>query len=180
MIEGTGDLLRTRAQPHKMLAMSKLVRLTALVCLLFTLATGQAAVPSEQAKPPAEPAKIRIAVSPDRVPVGGSAEVTLQLAPKAGIKINRYPKIKLVVPEQPGLTKQAEAAIGNDRPPPPGKIEANYYDTVDPVTLRIELDREVSRGVHEFDGRLVYYYCVKKSGFCAPARVNVKIPVQVE
>jgi hypothetical protein len=154
--------------------------LTVLFCLLFAVATGQAAVPSEQAKPPAEPAKIRIAVSPESVPVGGSAEIRLQLAPKSGIKINRYPKIKLVLPEQPGLAKPAEAAIGNDGPPPPGKSEANYYETVDPVTLRIELDPTLSSGAHEFDGRLVYYYCVTKSGFCAPKRVNVKIPLQVQ
>ena len=47
-----------------------------------------------------------------RLESSSGLEVTLRLAPKSGIRINRYPKIKLTVPEASGLVGEAEAAIG--------------------------------------------------------------------
>jgi hypothetical protein len=171
--------LRTGEQLRKMPAMNKLIRLFALPCVLLLAAATVAGVPSQQAKPPAEPAKIMISVSPSEIPAGGLAKVTLQLAPKPGIVINRYPKMKLAVPEQDGLSGGAEVAIGNDGPPPVGQEESNYFETVDPLELQLELAKNIKSGSHQFQAHLVYFYCVKKSGFCAPARVNVIIPVQV-
>jgi hypothetical protein len=84
------------------------------------------------------------------------------------------------VPEQAGRAAKAEVAIGDDAPPPPDQEGGNYFATVDPLKLELQLDARVDPGNHEFDAKLVYFYCVKKSGFCAPARVAVKIPVTVE
>ena len=112
-----------------------------MVCfLLLALAGGafvRAAPPSSA--PPKEPARIEITVSPESVSPGGSADVTLRLTPKSGIRINRYPKIKLTVSEQEGLRGDAEVAIGDDAPPPPEHKGGNYFETVDPVRLRIDL-----------------------------------------
>jgi hypothetical protein len=130
-------------------------------------------------KPPAEPAKIHIEVSPEEVAPGGRATVTLQLHPIDGIKINRYPKIKLVIPDQPLLGSPSELQIGNDAPPPPESADDNYFKTVDPLELNLQIDDDASAGKHEIEGKLTYFYCVIASGFCAPARVPVKIPVVI-
>jgi len=157
--------------------MSKLIRLALAVCVLpFAGGPVSAAVPSG---PPAEPARIEIAVAPESVAPGGQAEVTLRLTAKDGIRINRYPKIKLVVPKAPALAGEAEVSLGNDGPPPAGKIEANYFDAIDPLLLKLDIDSKARSGLHEIEGKLVYYYCVKASGFCAPARRDVKIPIRV-
>jgi hypothetical protein len=164
-----------------MRVMSNLIRNISAILLPVALAAGAYALAAPPSSgPPKEPAKIEITVSPDAVSPGDSAEVTLRLTPKSGIEINRYPKIKLTVPEQDGLGGEAEVSIGDDAPPPPDHKGGNYFETVDPVKLEIDLAAGAKRGEHEFDGRLVYFYCVKKSGFCAPARVNVKIPVTVQ
>jgi len=131
-------------------------------------------------KPPAKPADIDISVAPGSVKPGGTAEVTLMLDPIEGVKINRYPKIKLQVPGQDGLVLQSEAAVGNDAPPPPGKSKANYFDVLDPVVLSLKLDESAEKGEHEIDAKLTYFVCVPASGFCAPKRVAVKIPVDVK
>jgi hypothetical protein len=99
--------------------------------------------------------------------------------PNAGIKINKYPKIKLAVAEQPGLVAPAEGTVGAAAPPPPEDLESNYFKTVDPVSLSLKLDAKAAPGRHEIPARLTYFYCVAASGYCAPARVNVKIPVEV-
>jgi hypothetical protein len=145
---------------------------------LLALALPAAAV-AGPVKPPAVPAKIQIAVSPEGVAPGGQASVTVQLRPIDGIKINRYPKIKLEVPEQPLLGSSSELQIGNDAPPPPESADDNYFDEVDPLELSLEIDDDATAGEHEVEGKLTYYYCVIASGFCAPARVQVKIPVVV-
>ena len=131
------------------------------------------------ADPPKEPAHLAISVSPDTVAPGGAARVTLRIQPKDGVKINRYPKIKLQVPEQEGLAEASSAEIGNDRPPPPDQMDTNYYKVVDPVEIDLKLADGVSAGRHELDARITYFYCVTASGFCAPARLPIKIPVVV-
>jgi hypothetical protein len=130
-------------------------------------------------KPPEKPAEIAIGVSPERVAPGGTAEVTLTLEPIDGVKINRYPKIKLRVPAHEVLAGEAEAAIGNDKPPPPGQ-KTNYWDEVDPLKLTLTLAEAAPPGSHEVQGKLVYYFCVPASGFCAPKRVPVTIPIVIE
>jgi hypothetical protein len=160
-------------------AMSDLYRLTRTVPLLLVIAGGVALAAVQAPGIPAEPARIDISVSPESLSAGGEAEVTLRLTPKSGIRINRYPKIKLSVTGVDGLCGMAEAALGNDTPPPAGQMESNYFDIVDPLQLRLPIDGKARAGGHVVEGQLVYFYCVKKSGFCAPARLSVKIPLQI-
>ena len=103
----------------------------------------------------------------------------MQLTPIEGVKINRYPKIKLKVPAHSGLVEAGEAAVGNSAPPPPDKLDQNYFDVVEPLELLLNLDEAAPRGKHEIQGKLSYAYCVIASGYCAPVRVPVNIPVEI-
>ena len=64
-------------------------------------------------------------------------------------------------------------------PPLPDQLEANYFKTVDPVKLKLHLDGAASKGAHEVQARLTYFYCVASSGYCAPEKVELKVPVVV-
>ena len=128
---------------------------------------------------PARPARVDVSVAPKAVAAGDRARVTVKLVPMAGIKINRYPKIKLSVPKVEGIVLPAEVSVGNPSPPPPDELEANYFKVVDPIEVDLHLDPEAPEGRHEIRGQLKYFYCVISSGYCAPARVQVKIPVTV-
>ena len=130
-------------------------------------------------KPPEHPAKITVDVTPHAVTPGGEAEVTLKLDPIDGVKINRYPKIKLRVPTQERLVAETEASIGSSTPPPPDK-KTNYWDRVDPLIVKLTLDEAATIGNHEIAAKLTYYFCVPASGFCAPKRVPIKIPIVIE
>ena len=134
--------------------------------------------PAGPTRPPKNPADITIEVAPEGVAAGGQAEVTVTIVPRAGIKIARYPQIKLAVKAQEGLVGEAEARIGSKKPPPPDKLADNYWKDVDPVRLTLTLDEAVASGTHDVEGKLTYYFCVS-GDFCAPARVPVKIPVSV-
>ena len=114
--------------------MNSLLRLTRS-SPLFLLAAGGIALAAVPSGPPAEPARVTISVSPESVSAGGQAEITLKLAPKSGIRINRYPKIKLTVPEVEGVVQSAEATLGNPKPPPIDNPESNYFKAPEPLEL---------------------------------------------
>lgn len=133
----------------------------------------------EMPKPPKEPAKVAISVAPETAAPGGAVDVVLTLSPKKGIKINQYPKIKLTVPAQDGLVAAAEASVGNDAPPAADDLDSNYFKKVTPLKLTLPVDEGAAAGEHEASGKLRYFYCVTASGFCAPAKVDVKIPIRV-
>ena len=133
----------------------------------------------ETAKPVKEPAKIAITASPDVVTAGSESVVTLKLTPVAGIKINRYPKVQLKVPALSGVVEASSVSIGDAEPPPPDKLEGNYFKTVDPLELKLPIAAGAKAGEHKVPAQLVYYYCVAASGFCAPAKVPVTIPITV-
>jgi hypothetical protein len=164
-------------------AMNHLNRIRHLWILPFAALVswaGPAAVAADT-RPPKEPARIAISVSPESLAAGGTATVTVKLEPKDGIKINRYPRIKLVVPEQDAVAAESSASVGNDAPPPPEKLAtgANYYDEVDLLELELPISGSAASGKHDIEGKLTYFYCVTASGMCAPARVPVSIPVEV-
>jgi hypothetical protein len=155
--------------------MNHLPRLLAVALLALPAGASVLAGP----KPPAKPAEVSVEVAPQAVAPGGVATAVVRLTPKDGIRINRYPQIKVSVAEQ-DLVAEAKAAVGNTTPPPPdADPEANYYDEVDPVRIDLSVSEGAASGSHEIQGKLTYFYCVKASGFCAPKRTSISIPVHV-
>jgi hypothetical protein len=153
--------------------------LPAAVLVLFASACGATASAGSSATPVKEPAKIAVTASPDPAQAGAESLVTVRLTPVAGIKINKYPKIQLKVAELSGVVAAASASVGSSEPPPPDQIESNYFKSVDPVELKLRISPSASAGRHEVPAQLTYYYCVAASGYCAPAKVPVTIPITV-
>ena len=152
------------------------------LALFFLGAATALGPPAPRAADDAEapPVKVAIKVDPAAVAAGGEAKATLELTPNPGIKLNKYPKIKIRIPEAAGLVAAAEASIGNAAPPPADNLDANYYHgAVDPLSVIFRVDRTAGRGKHDVAGELRYFYCVAASGYCAPAKVAVTIPVTI-
>lgn len=126
------------------------------------------------------PVAVAVDVSPGTVGAGSDASVTVRLEPKPGIKMNKYPKIRLKIPGVPDLVAPAEGSVGSATMPPPDQLETNYYHGgVDPLELKLHVDAKAGKGRHDLHGTLSYFYCVAASGFCAPMKVELAIPVTV-
>jgi hypothetical protein len=150
-----------------------------LVVLIGAVPPARAA-PDGRAAPLEAPIKVTVEVSPATIGAGSDASVTVKLDPKPGIKMNKYPKIKLQVPAVPGLVDAAEQTLGNPAPPPADQLEANYFHgAVDPLTVTLHLDGHAEKGLHEIQAKLSYFYCVAASGYCAPAKTELRIPVTI-
>ncbi len=130
-------------------------------------------------KPPEVPARLSVSVAPSAVAPGDRARITVRLDPIDGVQINRYPQITLKVPARDGLVPATEIAVGNSAPPAPGTAETNYFDIVDPLEIDLQVEPSAPRGKHTLSAKLTYFYCVKASGFCAPKKTSVEIPLQV-
>ena len=164
----------------KLLLMLKYRQIRALpivLCALASFAVGSVLATT----PPKEPAKIAIQVEPMTIVAGEDALIELTLTPKDGIKINKYPKIKLEIPEMLGVHPAVIEQIGEDAPPPIDRTDDNYYgaEGVPPVQVRLPIEDGAAEGRYELDAKLTYFYCVKKSGFCAPAKIPVIIGFDV-
>ena len=150
----------------------------AAVSVLSVLAAGSLGWAAPEA--PESPVTITVSVAPGSVAAGGDATATVSLVPKPGIKLNKYPKIKIQIPAAEGLVAAAEASIGNAAPPAADKLDANYFHgAVDPLKVSFRVDAAATHGPHEVPAKLSYFYCVAASGYCAPAKVAVSIPVTV-
>jgi DsbC/DsbD-like thiol-disulfide interchange protein len=160
--------------------MYNLTRFLAVLAISVALGAPGLVLAAPNSAQPANPAKVTVSVSPENVAPGGEAQVTVKLKASSGIKINRYPKIKVSVPAKEGFVAEAEAEVGSDSPPPLDDPDSNYFGEVDPVSFKLDLDDSIQSGSHEIEGKLTYYYCVTKSGFCAPKRTSVKIAVNVQ
>ncbi len=154
------------------------LRLGCLASIVLLAALGQGTI-AAPLKPPKNPAKITVSVAPESVAPGGQALVTLTIDPISGIKINRYPQIKLKVPGEQGLVGEAEIAIGSKTPLPLDDQGSNFWKNVDPLHLTLTIDAAATSGEHEVEAKLTYYYCVS-GDFCAPKRVPLTIPIDVE
>jgi len=147
---------------------------------LFTALFAADCATAGSPAPPAVPASFKVEVAPGSVLPGGEASVALSLSAADGVKINRYPRIRLTVPAIEGVVAAAEGSVGNDKAPPPGKMDSNYFKKVDPVELTLSIAPDAPVGNHDIPAKLTYFYCVAASGFCAPKTVPVEISVRIE
>jgi hypothetical protein len=154
-----------------------------LAAFLATLAVTVPCARAANGSHPAaseSPVKVAVTVSPEALGAGSNASVTVRLEPNPGIKMNKYPKIKVQIPAVPGLVDAAEQSLGNAAAPPPDQLDSNYFHGgVDPLTLTLHVDPQAVKGPHEIHGKLSYFYCVAASGYCAPAKAELTIPVTI-
>ena len=176
-MDAAGRALRPGRRLHRMGAMKKVLVAVAFL-LVWSLSAG--ASPQEDAIASDAQVKIAVSVAPQSVGAGSDASVTVKLSPKPGIKMNRYPKIKVQVPAVAGLVGSAEQTLGNAGPPAADQLETNYFhDGVDPLRLTLHLDAGATKGRHDIHAKLSYFYCVAASGYCAPAKTDLTIPITI-
>ncbi len=129
---------------------------------------------------PKERVKLHVQAEPEVAAPGEEIAVSIRLKPLAGIKLNRYPKIRVQTEPVPGVAAASETTLGNAAPPPPEAMETNYFGPEpEPLRLQLRLEANARPGRYEIPARVRYFYCVTASGFCAPAEESFSIPVTV-
>lgn len=152
-------------------------RSTTVFCLVACFFAGIALA----AGPPKEPAAIHVDGPTEPLPAGERAKFFVQLEPKPGIKINRYPRLKLEVKPELGLHEGGKSEVGRERPPKADEVGDNYFAREEIPAIEIEIPTEAgaAAGTYELEARLVYFYCVTDSGFCAPKRMTLPLFVDI-
>ena len=120
---------------------------------------------------PAPEMKLAIVQAPDPLRAGQAGVVRVTVQPPEGITLNRYPGITLTIDKTGGVAlAKPEAFVGTTTPiEDPAEFA---FKKIDPLELRVTPSRA---GSAELEGTLVFTYCVKASGFCAPGKQKVKL-----
>ena len=122
--------------------------------------------------------KITVTQTPDPVRLGQVAEVSVALAPPAGITLNRHPGITLRIPKPPpGVSLQSSETFVGVRKPIENPAEFPFK-TIDPLKLKATATAGAS-GERILEGTLSFVFCVKASGYCAPTQMKTRIPFKV-
>jgi hypothetical protein len=115
------------------------------------------------------------------VPARGRAPAAVQVffsPTDPDVRVNEEPAPRLhLSPDQKVLV---------DRQPPPSRATfafdpetARYLDPAVPVVFPVALAPSAPRGTHAATGRVVYFYCSKREGWCRKGGVDVEVEVTV-
>jgi hypothetical protein len=149
---------------------------------VISVAVGLLAVVTTPASPPAKRSKVDVPVvitpPADAVSPGERGEIKFLLSPPAGIKINRYPpvRLKLEPPERIDLDA-AEFRQGSDKPIADPKDFP--FKTIEPLVVGFSVKPDARPGTTRVAGQIKFVYCVTSSGFCAPVTKDVGFDVTV-
>lgn len=120
---------------------------------------------------------IRSAQIPDPASPGKEAEVLLEISAPEGVVLNRYPGVTVkVLPGRGVAPARAEVFVGSKTPiDDPDRF---YFDSPVRVRMRMRALSGPDR-VRNVPAEVSFFYCVKKSGYCAPGRQSFAIPFRV-
>lgn len=122
--------------------------------------------------------KIQVSVPTRPVASGSEGEAIVTLTPPAGIRLNQYPPIRLTLEASPPLVfPQQEIKLGLDKMP--DDLESNPFERVDPIHVKFQVGKHDGDGQIPVKGKLRFFYCVAKSGYCAPGVKTVSFSVPI-
>ncbi len=140
----------------------------------LALAPAARAGARKKAPPPMD---LKLAQDPPKAAVGGEFELRVQVVPPEGIKLNRYPGITLEIRKAPGMELAGRTAFVGEKKPVTDPDKFGFHE-IPPLVLHGKVARGRS-GTRYLEGTLKFFYCVKKSGYCAPGEQKVRLPVYV-
>ena len=145
------------------------------LAIVLTVATR--ALPAAPAAPDVD-VKIDVAVPSSPVAPGASSEAVLKLTAPQGVHLNRYPGIKLTLDPNPELVfPDKTVKVGLDAMP--DDPDQNAWDMIDPIHVRFQVGEKAQAGKIPVKAQIKFYYCVAKSGYCAPGKKDVAFNVPV-
>ena len=141
------------------------------VCAAASLTALSAAIPEIDLK-------IQVAQATGPVKAGSKSEAVVTMTPPSGIHINQYPPIRLTFENAPPVTFEPDSyKLGLDKMP--DDPEKNPFHEVDPIKVKFRVAPHTADAKVAVKGKLKFFYCVKASGYCAPATKDVTFTVPV-
>ena len=108
------------------------------------------------------------------VRAGKKTEIIVSFSALSDYRIDRLLPISLKLTATAGVTlAKAEIKASGDDP----KSNDGYY--IDLPILKIPLTI-VRAGKYEISGKLTYFFCSEKDGFCSRQILDVKVPITVQ
>ncbi len=125
------------------------------------------------------PADVKVSVSaPIPAAPGGHSEVIVTFTIPEGIKINRFPPIKLTLTAaEPVSLDKAEWRQGSDQPIE--KVEDFPFKTVEPMSAGFGVAPGAAPGKYPVSGKIRFITCIQKTGSCTQTARDIAFEATV-
>ncbi len=122
---------------------------------------------------------VQLYSKPREVKLGDSGVITVTIETAKGIKLTKYPQTSITLSGDKELTfEENTIKLGQDKMPE--NLMKNFLDKIQPMAFKFKVDKNVDKKMLKVSANISYFYCVAKSGFCAPGvkKIDLLIPVK--
>ncbi len=147
---------------------------------LFTLSFGSDDGPfSRTIKKEDENIRIKLHSQPQKVKPGDSGIIKVEIKPAKGIKLTKYPQTSITLSGDEELLFEKNV-IKLGQAEMPKNIKRNFLDKIQPLEFKFKVDKDVEKSVLNIKANISYFYCVSRSGFCAPGTKTIELQIPVK
>lgn len=122
---------------------------------------------------------VKVHSKPRELKPGESGVITVKIETAKGIKLTKYPQTSVTLSGDEGLTFEKNVMkLGQDKMPE--DIKKNLLNKIQPMEFKFKVDKNVDKKMLKVTANISYFYCVSKSGFCAPGTKNIDFQIPVK
>jgi hypothetical protein len=104
---------------------------------------------------------------------GDTGTVFIFLTPNEGVHVNTEPPVDYEFEKQPQITFGEKAVMPKDS-------ITGYLDAQQPVAISFTLDKKIPAGTYTVKGKMKYFFCSEKEGWCNQFVQPLTLTIQVK
>lgn len=123
--------------------------------------------------------RVKLHSKPREVKPGDSGFIKVEIEPAKGIKLTKYPQTSVTLSgDEEIIFEKNVLKLGQNTLPE--DIKRNFLEEIDLLEFRFKVDENVEKSTLNVKANISYFYCVSRSGFCAPGTKNIELQIPVK
>ncbi len=123
--------------------------------------------------------RVKLHFNPREVKPGDSGFIKVEIKPAKGIKLTKYPQTSVTLSgDEEIIFEKNVLKLGQNKLPE--DIKRNFLEEIDLLEFKFKVDENVEKSMLNVKANISYFYCVSRSGFCAPGTKNIELQIPVK
>jgi hypothetical protein len=122
---------------------------------------------------------VKLHFQPREVRPGDSGFIKVEIEPAKGIKLTKYPQTSVTLSgDEEIIFEKNVLKLGQEKLPK--DIKKNFLEKIDLLEFKFKVEETVEKSMLNVKANISYFYCVSRSGFCAPGTKNIEFQIPVK